>query len=201
MDIVVVPRVCVRSSVGISPKSRHQGLLTQTWPFALNPRILPRSLSASRQHLCSPLRFTTLWRETGVSRKEGGCTVQQLFIVVLSSYFTRKQSHSTLNSSSCRVSSSIRNAFLHRYIYCTLSLLYGCTSLQTFHWLSTVHPSVDLYLKRKWKKNVPSWQVTGKKNYFLPSVFSSALQKLDLCTHTHMNASILLCIHSSHSSA
>ena len=50
----------------------------------------------------------------------GGGTVRQLFTVVLSSYFTRKQCHSFLNSSSWPVSSSVCNTFLHRDVYCTL---------------------------------------------------------------------------------
>lgn len=63
--------VCVRSSAGISPEPRHRGLLTQTWPFALNPRIFPRSLSASRQHLRSPSRFTAPWRERRGGQRSG----------------------------------------------------------------------------------------------------------------------------------
>lgn len=117
VDNSLTSSVCVGSSVGISPESQHWGLLTQTWPFALNPRILPGSLSASRQHLRSPSRFTAPLRERG---GRGGGTVRQLFTVVLSSYFTRKQSHSILNSSSWPVSSSVCNTFLHRDVYCTL---------------------------------------------------------------------------------
>lgn len=106
VDSTLASSVCVRSYLGISPKSEHQGLLTQTWPFALNPRILSGSLSASCQHLRPPLRFTAPQRERRGGRGGGG-TVRQLFTVVLSSYFTRKQSHGFLNSFSWPVSSLV----------------------------------------------------------------------------------------------
>lgn len=52
-----------------------------------------------------PLRFIALGRWGRGERREGGDTVRQLFTVVLRSYFTRKQSHGTLDSSSWLVSS------------------------------------------------------------------------------------------------
>lgn len=65
MDSTRASGVCVGSLLGIIPESRHQGLLTQTWPFAQNPRNLPGSLSASHQHHRSPSRFTAPWRKRG----------------------------------------------------------------------------------------------------------------------------------------
>lgn len=93
----------------------------------------------------SPTERERRWKRWG----RGG-TVRQLFTVVLSSYFTRKQSHSYLNSSSWPVSSSVCNTFLHRDVYCTLcpsiSVLCRCKCHQTLHRVSVL-PSVDLYLK------------------------------------------------------
>lgn len=128
MDSTSASSVCVGSSLGISPESQHRVLLTQTWPFALNPRILPGSLSASRQHLRSPSRFTAPQRERGGGRGGGrGGTVRQLFTVVLSSYFTRKQSHSYLNSSS----------------WPALSAIHSCTGMSTALSALPSHCSVD----------------------------------------------------------
>lgn len=168
VDSAPTPSVCVRSSVGISPETRHRDLLTQTWPFALNPRILHGSLSASRQHLRSPPRFTAPQRKRGGGRgvKRGGRegTVRQLFAVVLSSYFTRKHSHSILNSSSWPVSNSIWNAFLPRMSLCPpFSLLYWCKCLkgkgrQFFHSLISDRRSwspVDW-----WRKEYPFFDIT-----------------------------------------
>lgn len=71
-------------------------------------------------------------------RRGRGGTVQQLFTVVLSSYFTRKHSHSLLNSSSWPVSNSGL-----QYIPAQRCLLHSLPSILRV----SVHPSVVLYLE------------------------------------------------------
>lgn len=159
VDSALGSSVCVGSSLGISKEPRHRGLLTQTWPFALNPVILPGSLSAGRQHLRSTSRFTAPWRKKGGGWWGrwgccgGGLTVRQLFTVVLSNYFTWKQGHSFLNSSSWLISSYVWNAFLHRDVYCVFCPPFTVlqhTCIQTFRWVSVRCSSLCRFISQ-WK--------------------------------------------------
>lgn len=83
-----------------------------------------------------------------------GLTVRQLFTVVLSSYFTWKQGHSFLNSSSWPISSYVWDAFLHRNVYCVpcppFTLLRKC--IQTFLSLSPLLISPKVYISKEGTK-------------------------------------------------
>lgn len=104
---------------GYRPRVQSPWSVNTDLTFCTKPRDPPWVLSASRQHLLlqdlQPLGGKRRWKRRG----RGG-TVQQLFTVVLSSYFMRKHCHSLLNSSSWPVSNSVCDTFQHSDVYCTL---------------------------------------------------------------------------------
>lgn len=129
-------RVCQVIS-GYQPKVSAPGLTNTDLTFCTKPHDHPwNPFSKSPTppfffKIYSLMEGERIWKRglrEGGRRKGKGDTVQQVLTVVLSSYFTRKRSHSAPNSSSWSVSSYVWNTFLHISIYCRL--LCGCKCLQ-----------------------------------------------------------------------
>ncbi|KAK1877402.1 Multidrug resistance regulator 1 [Dissostichus eleginoides] len=95
-------RVC-QVNIGYQPKVSGLGPASIDLTFRTKPQD-PLWLPFSKLP-APPFSFEIYSPAEGERR--GGVTVRQLFTAVLSSYFTRKQSHSFLNSSSWPVSSLV----------------------------------------------------------------------------------------------